>query len=160
MLTQSRLFSTAVLVVAAAAVSEAQGARTALQDAKNVACEFRFMSTGNWGRDNAPIGEAKAATLTLGFTNVNTDDGSAEVAGTTAASGNTAELPIITRWAGGYLHFMQVGSSGFLYTTTVFDQPGRTGRLKAVHSRHEWNLVALPGYTSRPEQYWGDCEVK
>jgi hypothetical protein len=57
------------------------------------------------------------------------------------------------------LHFMQVTSPGALYTTTVFDQVSRPGKLKAVHTRHEWQAFALPGYSSRPEQYYGECEV-
>jgi len=29
-----------------------------------------------------------------------------------------------------------------------------------VHARHEYTEVSLPGYTSRPEQYYGECEAK
>ena len=61
---------------------------------------------------------------------------------------------------GGYLHFMQVGLNGFLYTTTVFDKVSKPGRLRAVHTRHEYTEINLPGYTSRPQQYYGDCEVR
>jgi len=31
------------------------------------------------------------------------------------------------------------------------------GKLRAVHTRHEYTEVSLPGFTSRPEQYYGDC---
>lgn len=155
----SRFATALVIVVAAAAGIHAQ-ARTTLQNAKDVSCEFALMSGADWGRDGAPTAAVKPATLKLGYTNVNTDDGSADVVGTTSASSATAELPIITRYHNGYLHFMQVGSAGFLFTTTIFDQPARPGKLKAVHSRHEWQAFALPGYTSRPEQYYGECEVK
>ena len=49
--------------------------------------------------------------------------------------------------------------SGPLYITTVFEleTPGR--KLKAVHSRHELFAISLPGSTSSPEQYYGECEV-
>jgi hypothetical protein len=41
----------------------------------------------------------------------------------------------------------------------VFDKETRAGRLQAVHTRHEYTAVSLPGFTSRPEQYYGDCEA-
>jgi hypothetical protein len=28
-----------------------------------------------------------------------------------------------------------------------------------MHSRHEYTDVSLPGYTSSPEQYYGECEI-
>jgi hypothetical protein len=28
-----------------------------------------------------------------------------------------------------------------------------------VHSRHEYYPTALPGFTSSPEQYYGECEI-
>ena len=152
--------ATAVLIAAAAGATAYAQARQPLQEAKDVICEFVLMSASDWGRDGTATAVVKPATLKLGYTNVNTDDGSADVVGTTSASSATAELPIITRFHNGYLHFMQVGIAGFLFTTTVFDQVGRPGKLKAVHSRHEWQAFALPGYTARPEQYYGECEVK
>ena len=82
-----------------------------------------------------------------------TEDGTAEVTGSYGAP------HIIVRVAGGYLHFMQVGSAGFLYATTVFNKFVKPGKLFSVHARHEYTDVSLPGYTSRPEQYYGECEV-
>jgi hypothetical protein len=32
--------------------------------------------------------------------------------------------------------------------------------LQAVHTRHENTLIALPGFTSKPEQYYGHCEIE
>lgn len=153
--------ATVACALAAPATLAAQGTalQRQLQQATNVSCEFVLMAAVDWGRDGAPNAEIKPATLKLGYTNVNTDDGSADVVGTTTASSDTAELPIIARYHNGYLHFMQVTSPGALYTTTIFDQTSTGGKLKAVHTRHEWQAFALPGYTSRPEQYYGDCEV-
>jgi hypothetical protein len=158
---KSTLFLAAVLASSTAATLAAQGsaAQQQLQKATNVACEFVLMTAADWARDGAPAAAVKPTSLKLGYTNVNTDDGSADVVGTTRASSDTAELPIITRYHNGYLHFMQVTSPGALYTTTIFDQVSRPGKMKAVHTRHEWQLVALPGYSSRPEQYYGECEV-
>jgi hypothetical protein len=59
---------------------------------------------------------------------------------------------------------MQMDNSGPLYLTTVFSAGGRDqlpgARLRAVHTRHEFTSVSLPGFTSRPEQYYGECEVE
>jgi uncharacterized protein YjbI with pentapeptide repeats len=44
-----------------------------------------------------------------------------------------------------------------LHTTTVLAREARDGRLLAVHTRHEYTDVRLPGFTSRPEMYIRDC---
>lgn len=54
---------------------------------------------------------------------------------------------------------MQMEPYGALYVTTVFNQETQAGRLQAAHTRHEYTPVSLPGLTSRPEQYFGDCAV-
>ena len=46
-----------------------------------------------------------------------------------------------------------------LYVTTIIDRETSEGKLMAVQTRHEYTDVRLAGYTSRPEQYYGECEV-
>jgi hypothetical protein len=87
------------------------------------------------------------------FSAVDTQDGSAE------AETQFGRLHIVARLSERSLHFLQVGSSGPVYMTSVFDAPSRDGKLKAVHTRHEYTSFALPGFTSKPEQYYGECEV-
>jgi hypothetical protein len=41
----------------------------------------------------------------------------------------------------------------------VFEAGAVGGRFKAVHSRHEYFTTPVPGATSSPEQYYGECEV-
>jgi hypothetical protein len=67
---------------------------------------------------------------------------------------------IIAQLSGGSLHLMQTSRSGAVYITTVYPSESRGGKLKAVHARHEYTEVSLPGYTSRPEQYYGECDGK
>ena len=67
---------------------------------------------------------------------------------------------IVVRQAGDYLHLMQTYSAGPLYTTTVLARETTEGRLMAVHTRHEYTDVAIPGFTSRPEMYLGECAAK
>ena len=57
------------------------------------------------------------------------------------------------------LHFMQSFRTGPPYLTTVFNHETVGGKLKAVHSRHELFKVPLEGATSRPWQYYGECEI-
>ena len=100
-----------------------------------------------------PEAATRMATLVLRFEAIDTDAGTAQLkTGSMAAD-------VTVRSAEGYLHLMQSFRTGPLYTTTVFDQGASGGKFKAVHSRHEYYTVALPGATSSPEQYYGECEV-
>ena len=128
--------------------------KNALRTAKVLKCEFTLQATGTWTDPGEPQADVRMTKLSLGFDSIDTDNGTADVTGTYGAP------YIVVRLAGGYLHFMQVGAIGYLHTTTVFDKVARSGRLKAVHTRHEYTDVSVPGYyTSRPEQYYGDCEI-
>jgi hypothetical protein len=120
--------------------------------AKSLKCTFAVLATGTWIDDKAQA-EVKAAKLALEFSAINTEDGTAD------AKGGVGLPHIVVRLSGGNLHFLQVGSEGPVYVTTVFDQPTAAGRLKAVHTRHEYTRISLPGFTSRPEQYYGECEI-
>ena len=61
---------------------------------------------------------------------------------------------------GEHLPVIQVLAEGPLYSTTVFNRETADGKLLAVHSRHEFRDVQLRGFTSRPEQYYGECEER
>ena len=128
----------------------AQG-RTAT--AKSMRCTFPLTVTGTWKKDGAPDAGVKPATLVLLFDSINTDEGTARL-----RSGSVGS-DLVARLSGTYLHLIQSFRTGPLYTTTVFDQETSGGKLKAVHSRHEYFVVPLPGATSSPEQYYGECEV-
>ena len=121
--------------------------------AKSLRCTFRLNVTATWKKEGAPDATLAPATLVLVFDSINTDEGTARL-----RSGSVGS-DIVARLAGGYLHFIQSFRTGPLYTTTVFDQETSAGKLRAVHSRHESFSVPLPGATSSPEQYYGECEV-
>ena len=128
----------------------AQG-RTAI--AKSMRCTFPLNAVGTWKKEGPPDATVKTATLVLLFESINTDEGTARLRNGSVGSDITARL------SGGYLHLIQSFRSGPLYTTTVFDNETSGGKLNAVHSRHEYFTVPLPGVTSSPEQYYGECEV-
>ena len=123
-----------------------------LVNAKALDCRFTAMSTGTW-KDGVAESASKASTLTVGFKAIDTD------AGTADATVSGARSHITVRVSGNYLHLMQMEPFGALYVTTVFATPTKTGRLQAAHTRHEFTPVSVPGLTSRPEQYIGDCMV-
>jgi hypothetical protein len=132
---------------------DARGAgQKKLADAKSLRCTFSLNTAGTWKKNGEPEAAAKPASLILVFESIDTDDGTAKLRSGTMTS------DIIARSSPGYLHFIQ-SFRGPLYTTTVFDQETAAGKLKAVHSRHESFSVPLPGATSSPEQYYGECEI-
>jgi hypothetical protein len=133
------------------AESRAQDNR--FETVRTLACTFAVASRGAWSQDG-PEAAIEASTLAFRFESINTDEASAEVLGRFGAS------PVVAQAAGDYLHFVQVLAEGPLYSTTVFNRETPGGRLLAVHSRHEHRDTALIGFTSSPEQYYGDCEVR
>jgi hypothetical protein len=121
--------------------------------AKSLRCSFPLTAVSAWKKAAPPAATVKPATLVLIFDSIDTDEGTARL-----KSGSVG-TEVTARRSGGYLHLIQSFRSGALYTTTVFDKDGADGKLKAVHSRHEYFTVSVPGATSSPEQYYGECEV-
>ena len=132
-------------------VLSAQG--TALGKATRIRCTFTQMAVGTWGREQLEV-KTKPANLTLEFESINTDEGTAQLKAT-----GVGKYDIIVRHAGDYLHFIQSFYNGPLHTTTVLNKKAADGKLKAMHSRHEYTDFALPTFTSSPEQYYGECEI-
>jgi hypothetical protein len=123
-----------------------------LRNAVRIDCRFTSLAKGEWTEDGTTF-SVETPEFTAAFFDIDVESGTAE------AEGRFGDSYIIVRYAEGYLHFMQTQSSGPLYLTTVFAQPTEDGKLKAVHTRHEYTQVSLPGFTSRPEMYLGDCSV-
>jgi hypothetical protein len=121
--------------------------------AKNLRCTFQLNATGTWKRDGSPEAAVSPATLVLLFDSINVDEGTARI------RNGTVETDLIVRAAAGYLNLIQPLRTGPLYTTTIFDKETNGGKLKAVHSRHEYFTTPLAGATSSPEQYYGECEI-
>ena len=132
-------------------VLSAQGG-VALSKANQIRCIFPLMTVGTWSREQVEA-KTKPSTLALEFEAINADEGTAQL------KANVGKYDIIVRYAEGYLHFIQSFYNGPLYVTTVLDKKTANGKLKAMHSRHELIDFALPGITSSPEQYLGECEI-
>jgi len=148
-----------VLVAAFLAVSAvpclsfAQGSPSPLATASHLKCTFTVVSTGTWSKDNDAGAEIKKTDLTVEYRSIDIPGGTAE------AVGLTGNFFITVRFIVGSLHLLALGDAGPLYVTTVFSRPAHSGTFKAVHTRHEFTDVAMPGYTSRPEQYIGECQI-
>ena len=127
-------------------------AQNRLADVTEATCAFSLVATGTW-TDGEPEAELDPSTLTFRFVGIDTD------AATADAEGLFGPSHIITRLSGDYLHFVQMFNAGPLYVTTIIDRETSDGKLMAVQTRHEYTDVRLAGYTSRPEQYYGECEV-
>ena len=128
-------------------------AQTRIASATGLRCSFVSQVKGQWRSDGSQEISQGKASLTLRFEAIDTDAGVAQLKTGTM----TSEL--IVRASEGYLNFLQVFRTGPMYTTTVFDANASGGKFRAVHSRHEYFAVPLPGATSTPEQYYGECEI-
>ena len=124
-----------------------------LADVRSLDCTFTLIAVGTWTDEGVPEAQVDASELSFRFEDVDTQEATANVIGPFGPS------HIITRHSGDYLHFLQMFSAGPLYSTTIFDRETVDGKLMAVHTRHEYTDVSLIGFTSRPEQYYGDCAV-
>lgn len=142
----------AVLWDAGTASAQSGELERRLAGASRIECRFDVVATGRW-EDDAPGADVASAELETVFFDINVEEGTAD------AEGDFGATFIVVRHAGGYLHFMQMSDAGPLHLTTVLAQETADGRLKAVHTRHEYSRTALPGFTSRPEMYVGDCAL-
>ena len=145
--------ATAVALLFAALAAPPGAFAQDLYDATALDCSFTVIATANWTDGDAEAGVEPSA-LALRFEEIDADGATAAIVGPYGAS------HIIVRQTGDYLHLVQMFTVGPLYTTTVIDRETADGRLMAVHTRHEYTDTRLVGFTSRPEQYVGDCAVE
>jgi hypothetical protein len=130
------LFFSAIMIFLLISGSiRAQGTKGPLANVKSIKCTFSLMNRE------------------MQVDSINTDEGTAEF------KNGYGKYDIIVRYQEPYLHFIQSFLNGPLYTTTVLEKKAANGKWKAMHSRHEFTDFALVGFTSSPEQYYGDCEI-
>lgn len=124
----------------------------ALSEATRLECRFAAVGTTDW-KDAVPSLDVTPSDLETSFFDINVDEGTAE------ANSRFGSSFIIARYTTGYMHLMQISDAGPLYVTTVMAYDNGEGRFVAVHVRHEYSPTRLPGFTSRPEMYVGDCAI-
>jgi hypothetical protein len=151
----------AVVLVALTCSTYAQtSAPVALANVQRLKCTFTQKVLGTWDKDAVPNAELTPAKLSMVFDAIDTQDATANVVDVSAPDAGAPHITV--RLLADNLHFMAMNISGSVYLTSVFaDKDSRAGRnFKAVHTRHEFTPTRLTGWTSRPEQYYGQCEVE
>jgi hypothetical protein len=155
-----RLPILAGFVALAIQATDAQApAPVALGNVQRLKCAFTHKAVGTWEKDLTPAIEMTPAKLSMVFDAIDTQDGTANVIDVTAPDAGAPHITV--RVLADNLHFLAMNISGSVYLTTVFaDRDSRAGQnFKAVHTRHEFTPTRLTGWTSRPEQYYGQCEA-
>jgi hypothetical protein len=126
-----------------------------LASVKSFKCSFPVYAVGAWktGEPQAQIKQADQFTLTID--DIDTDSGSGRVTGTAGPVEVTALLTVSS------LHFMERSVTGTLNITTIFVSDGGVKKFRAVHSRHDYLPMSIPGFTSEPTvtQNYGTCEA-
>ena len=138
--------------VPGAASAQSAALQEQLHSASSLTCQFTTLVTGSW-EDDVAGASVGPSTLSVAFNNVNVDEGTAD------ADGDFGVSFIVVRADETYLHLIQMFGAGPLYTTSIMAQETTDGRMMAIHTRAEYTQISLPGFTSRPEMYLGDCEV-
>jgi hypothetical protein len=146
------------MLAAGPLVSAQNVATPSLSTVHSLKCTFTLIASGTWD-NGVPSAEVKPASLSLQFSAIDTQEGTAEMPGINQLGSGAPH--IIVRLVEGNLHFLAMNSTGSMYITTVFsDRESRaSGKWKAVHTRHEFTEVQLSSFTSRPEQYYGSCVI-
>src|SRR5262245_28183496 len=143
-------------IMAVALVASAQSVdKNPLAQVKSLKCRFSIYTSASWknGEPQAQIRQPEQ--LTLDVDEIDTDSGSARVTGTSGPADVVSLLTVSS------LHFMERSVTGTLNITTVFVGEPNAKTFRAVHARHDYLPMSLPGFTSEPSvsQHYGLCEV-
>jgi len=126
-----------------------------LAQVKSLKCRFTIYASGSWknGEPQAQIRQPEQ--FTIDVDEIDTDSGSARVTGTSGPSDVVSLLTVSS------LHFMERSVTGTLNITTVFVGEPNAKTFRAVHARHDYLPMSLPGFTSEPSvsQHYGACET-
>ena len=142
-----------LLGLAAPAVLAQDAGHDTLATVKTLKCVFPLVATGTWN-NGAAQATVTQTELRVVYKAINTDEGTAE------SVGQFGRSDIIAKLSSRALHLIESFRDGPVYLTTVFNSESRPGKLKAVHTRHEYTDVKVLGFTSSPEQYYGECDVE
>jgi hypothetical protein len=155
-LKQLLVIVSAVMFVSGGRVGVAQSPdKGSLTTVKSLKCKFPVYTVGSWKNGEAKAEVKQAQQFSLDIDEIDTDGGTARVVGTSGPTHVTALLTISS------LHFMERTVTGTLTVTTVFASEVNAKTFRAVHSRHDYLPMSLPGYVSEPSvsQNYGECEA-
>ncbi len=151
-----------LLLMTAAVCAPAANAQSVdknpLAQVKALKCRFTVYSSAAWAKTTQePSAQVRQPeTLALEIDEIDTDSGSGRITGTAGPVEVTALLTLSS------LHFMERSVTGTLNITTVFAGVEGAKTFRAVHTRHDYLPLSLPGYQSDPSvsQHYGICESK
>jgi hypothetical protein len=146
----------AVLALLSAQTTAAQSTdKNPLALIKSLKCTFPVYAVGSWKNAEPQAQIKQAAQFSLTIDQIDTDSGSGRVTGTSGPVEVTALLTVSS------LHFMERSVTGTLNITTVFVSEGGVKTFRAVHSRHDYLPMSIPGFQSEPtvSQNYGMCEA-
>jgi len=153
------MIRTAVAIFMTLAFATAAGAQTTdknpLAQVKSLKCRFSIYASGSWSKTQEPQAQVRQPEqLSLEIDEIDTDSGSGRVTGTAGPADVTALLTLSS------LHFMERSVTGTLNITTVFAGDPDAKTFRAVHVRHDYLPMSLPGFQSEPSvsQHYGVCE--
>lgn len=145
------------MVLAFALTAAAQTTeKNPLAQVKHLKCQFSVYASGSWTKAQEPQAQVRQPeTLQLEIDEIDADSGSGRVTGTAGPAEVTALLTISS------LHFMERSVTGTLNITTVFSGDPGAKTFRAVHTRHDYLPMSLPGFQSEPSvsQHYGVCEA-
>jgi hypothetical protein len=125
-----------------------------LTSVKGLKCRFPAATGAVW-KGGEPQAQIKTQEMLFTISEIDVQDGTAEILGTAGRSFVTA---VLSGWS---VYFVE-SSVGQLNVTTVFAQEASPKKLKAVHSRHGYLQMQVGRYISEPSvsQNYGDCEIQ
>ncbi len=144
-----------MVVGPAAADMHAQNtARNPLGKITKLACSFVVAASGVW-KGGVPQAQVQPDVQSVGFFKIDLDSGTAEM---DAAAG---PLDIVALLTPSSVHFLERSFQGNLTVTSVFAPPDAKGKYRAVRSRHDYLMMAIPGFVAEPtvQQRYGECEA-
>jgi hypothetical protein len=147
---------TAIVLACALTAAAQTTEKNPLAQVKQLKCRFSVYASGSWTKAQEPQAQVRQPeTLLLEVDEIDTDSGSGRVTGTAGPTEVTALLTLSS------LHFMERSVTGTLNITTVFAGEPDAKTFRAVHTRHDYLPMSLPGYQSEPSvsQHYGVCEA-
>ena len=120
---------------------------------KTLKCRFPAATSAVW-KEGQPVAQTKTQELLFDISEIDVQDGTAELRGTAGRAYVTA---VLSGWS---LYFVE-NSVGQLNVTTVFAQESSPKKLKAVHSRHGYLQMQVGKFIAEPavSQNYGECEI-
>ena len=124
-----------------------------LTQVKSLKCRFPAATSAVW-KTGEPQPQTRTQDMRLEISEIDVQDGTAEIIGTAGRAYVTA---VLSGWS---LYFVE-SSVGQLNVTTVFAQEAAPRKLKAVHSRHGYLQMQVGRFIAEPSvsQNYGECEI-